>query len=211
MFEYRSKTIAAIGKAIINIRKELGSFIKEGSTDPKDKRYSCVKLETILEKLHPACENQNVLFTQDAEKDENTHDIWLYTRFEHLETGEFISSASFLFNKSSLTANNQQEAGKTQTYQCRQQIRMLLGLICYEQDYDEGEQEEKKTIPKKEFVQQPGCITEDEAKKLYKVLLDYPEAAEVVKKEFNFKNTYYLKEELYASVKRRINELVIAK
>ena len=205
-FIYKSETTKNIDRSILKMREDFPEFVKEGSAVPSQKRYACVKLERILEHAYPISAKHGILLDIHSEGKDN-EDVWLYASLTHIETGEFRAAATYLYPKDFLTPDNQQEAGMIITYQTRHMLRIFLGIISDEKDYDDG-RSGKETYVSSDKAGTPlgpkeGCIDKEAALWVYKRFNNNhdlrKEYFEMFKDKFGYRlqTTYDIKAEDY--------------
>lgn len=205
-FIYRSEATDTLFEALFEFDKKNLSIEPDCVGNLGNKYISKGKLLKIT---RPILNGLGLRITRTTETVNDKE--YLVHELRHIKSKQFIRSYHF-YNDMLRPLDNKsiQALGGVRTYVSRYEICDMLYIDDFGDDPD-GDIKATQNVPQKKIDQQSGCITPEESTDLYKVLVKYPEIAEIVKNEFDFKHTLYLKAELYDSVKKRIKELVTSK
>lgn len=147
-FIRRSENVENLVKALVAVQAEIEPVYKEEKTNgaykkPQERSYACAKLETILQAILPLLAKNNIALDQSDIVHEGH--LYLCTTITHI-SGEFKSSYDYLYPIDFLAPNNQQEAGKIKTYQCRYAIKNFLCIPTPDRDIDDGQKSNNKSL-----------------------------------------------------------------
>lgn len=179
-FIYQSETIGKITDAMLKLQPDVPEFMKEGSTDPKAKRFATVKVDVFLHELRPLCLKHNILLKPDLVYSDGNQ--FLKVQVIEKSSSEFFATYIYLFPICDANGNNQQDLGKIITYQFKNALRILFALVTNEEDFDQpntptehnnANKEPVKTFaaPKKEYPKDTSgkYIDQDQNKELFRL------------------------------------------
>lgn len=123
--------MSELTQALLEVQKEAPKLQKDGNNPHFGNDY--VTLPALLDTVVPLLNERGVLLTQFPASSPEEKPM-LVTRFEHVESGEFIETAAPLI----LERDNSQGMGSAITYMRRYAIMSALALVAGE-DEDDGE------------------------------------------------------------------------